>query len=81
MARRRAPTSQADSTIWWRSSAPSTPPDRFHAVLASTDEAASLLFDLDGRLMGMTTPQRDADVVEVRTASGMLGAARRLLER
>ncbi len=60
---------------------PSTPSDRFHAELASPDDGASLVFDADGRLMGMASSRRGSGVVEVHSAAGMLGAAHRLLER
>ena len=71
--------SRAEATV--SASDPSTPSDRFHAELASPDDGASLVFDADGRLMGMSTSGPGAAVVEVRTAAGMLGAAHRLLER
>lgn len=62
-------------------SAPSTPPDRFHAEMASPDDRVSLVFDVDGDLMGMSTGGDASSVVELRSASAMVGAAHRLLER
>ncbi len=58
-----------------------TPSDRFHAELGSIDDGASLVFDRDGHLMGMSAAGQGAAVVEVRSAAAMMGAARRLLER
>ena len=68
----------AEATV--SGSDPSTPADRFHAELASPDDRASLVFDVDGRLMGMSSNGPGATVVEVHSAAGMLGAAHRLLD-
>lgn len=59
----------------------STPPDRFHAELASPRTGTALLFDEHGALLGLTTTASDDGApVEVRTAADVLGTARRLIE-
>ncbi len=74
-----------DATV--TASGTSTPPDRFHTELASSGHSASLVFDVHGHLMGMSSgghgvaDEPGASVVEVHSAAGMIGAAQRLLER
>ena len=68
----------AEATV--TTSASTTPPDRFHAELESTADGASLVFDPDGHLMGMSASDGGSVVVEVHSAARMVSTARRLLE-
>ena len=59
----------------------STPADRFHAEMTGAGAGPTLVFDVDGALLGMSTHGSDAGhAVEVASAAGMIGAAHRLLE-
>ena len=58
----------------------STPTDRFHVELASSDGGTSLLFDQAGALVGMTGNETsNGSSTEVRSASSTVGAAKQLI--